>query len=166
MVVHAREKGTTVARATDNEALVAIARRFIEECFNKGDMAVADELLAATAIQHDPSITDEPRGHEGIKREIVRLRMTFPDLRVTVCDVAAEGDRVVAYLWISGTNTGSYRGMPATGAYAVWRAINTFRIVDGHIVEQWGVTHCSSTLKKLGLIPVETSPIGGHVGAC
>jgi len=152
MVVHARETGTAIAGATDNAAVV---RRFIEECFNKGDMAVADELLAGAAIQHSPSIADEPLGPEGVKQEIVRLRMVFPDLHVTACNVAAEGDRVVAYLWIGGTHTGSYRGMRATGTYAAWKAITTFRIAGGHIVEQWGVADCASTLKRLGLIPEE-----------
>jgi len=158
MVVHAQEKGTAIAgiaRATDNAAMV---RRFIEECFNKGDMAVADELLAGAATQQGPSIADEPLGREDVKQEIVRLRMAFPDLHVTPCTVAAEGDRVVAYLWLGGTNTGSYRGMRATGIYAAWKAINTFRIADGHIVEQWGMADCASTLKRLGLIPEETQP--------
>ncbi len=152
MVVHAREKGTIIVRATSN---AAIARRFIEECFNKGDMAVADEVLAVTAVWHNVSSAGEPLGPEEVKREIVRLRMAFPDLHVTACRVAAEGDRVVAYLWIGGTHTGSYRGLRATGTYAAWKAITTFRIADGRIVEQWGMTDCARTLKKLGLIPVE-----------
>jgi len=155
MIVHTQEKGATVTRAADN---AAIARRFIEECVNKGDMAVADDVLAVTFVRHghDPSIADEPRGPEGITRDIVMLRMAFPDLHATMCAIVAEDDRVVAYLWMGGTNTGSYRGMPATGTYATWKAITTMRIVDGHIVELWGLAACSRTLKKLGLIPEET----------
>jgi len=153
MIVHAQEKGATVTRAADN---AAIARRFIEKCVNKGDMAVADDVLAVTFVRHGPSIAVEPRGAEGITGDIVMLRMAFPDLHATMCDIVAEGDRVVAYLWMGGTNTGSYRGMPATGTYATWKAITTMRVVDGHIAELWGLAACSRTLTTLGLIPEET----------
>ncbi len=152
MVTYAQEKRMAIAGATDN---TAIARRFVEECFNKGDMTVADELLAGAASQRSPTLDDGPRGPEDVKQDIVRLRMAFPDLHVTMRTVA-EGDRVVAYLWMGGTNTGSYRGARATGRYAAWKAINTFRIADGRIVEQWGMADCASTLKRLGLIPEET----------
>lgn len=124
----------------------AIARRFIEACFNAGDLAVADELIARTAIQHTPSILGEPPGPggSGIKREIMLARLAFPDLHVAITHIAADGDTVVARLWISGTHTGSYRGMPATGAYAAWDAASVLRIADGRIVELWWGTKRSN----------------------
>ncbi|HEY1205136.1 MAG TPA: ester cyclase, partial [Bryobacteraceae bacterium] len=60
------------------------------------------------------------------------------DLRITVQQMVAEGDKV-AVLWIfRGTHTGSgYQGLPPTGARVEVRGTTIWRIVDGRITEEW-----------------------------
>ncbi len=69
----------------------AIARRWFEELWNTGNVAVADELLAPSYIGHDPLWPDLGPGPEGVKRFVTRYRSAFPDFHFTIEDQIAEG---------------------------------------------------------------------------
>jgi steroid delta-isomerase-like uncharacterized protein len=62
---------------------------------------------------------------------------SFPDLTVEVHDVIAEGDRVAVRLTMRGTQLGEFSGMPPTGRRIVSSAMNSYRINDNRIVEEW-----------------------------
>jgi predicted ester cyclase len=68
------------------------------EAFGSGDVAAADELLDPEAISHDPATPaamQSLRGPEAFKRTVSMYRTGFPDLRMVVDDVVADGDKVV-----------------------------------------------------------------------
>jgi predicted ester cyclase len=71
----------------------AIVRRWTEEGFGKGNLAVADEVVATDFVNHNPVAEQRP-GREGLKQAVAMLRGAFPDLRVEIEDMIAEGDRV------------------------------------------------------------------------
>ena len=48
----------------------ALARRVLEEMFNKGNLDVADELLASDYVDHDPAMPEDIRGPEGFKQYV------------------------------------------------------------------------------------------------
>lgn len=73
----------------DNKALV---RRYVEEVLNQKNLAVVDELLATTFVDHDSSMP-EAKGPEGIKRLAAMVHASFPDLHFTIGEMIAEGDR-------------------------------------------------------------------------
>jgi steroid delta-isomerase-like uncharacterized protein len=77
----------------------------------------------------------------------------IPDWHVTVHDLIAEGDRVVATLTLQGTHSGPYFGLPATGKSFVTTAIDVYRLVDGRIVEGWSVVDALAFFNQLGLVP-------------
>ena len=68
-------------------------------------------------------------------RDYVRA---FPDLRLQIDDMIAEGDRVVTHLSGSGTQLGEFRGVPPTGNRVGLRVIVISRLLDLQIVEEWG----------------------------
>ena len=75
----------------------ALVRRFHEEVWNKGNVAAVDEFMGAEYVDYAiPS--GLPPGTEGLKQAITTYRTAFPDLKATVDDIFAEGDRV-AYRW-------------------------------------------------------------------
>jgi len=75
----------------------AIARRVYEEGFNAHNPAVADELFTVDFVQHVPSALPGFRGdREGVKQGFAMSFGAFPDWHVTVEDMLAEGDKVVA----------------------------------------------------------------------
>jgi predicted ester cyclase len=126
-----------------------LVRRFFEEGLGRGNLDLVDELVAPDAVMHNPLILDAPRSVCG---SIEMLRRAFPDLSVEVLDLIAEGDRVAAFLRLSGTNTGAYRRGGATNRHASMRAFFIWRIADGRLAESWGVADRFDFLQQLGII--------------
>ena len=72
----------------------AIVRRQEEELFTQGNLDAADEVYAPDYVGHDPSNLEDIQGLEAAKQAAADYRKAFPDLRVSVEDVIAEGDKV------------------------------------------------------------------------
>jgi len=64
-------------------------------------------------VDHNAVIFMQPEGPGGVQEGVRMLLRGFPDLHLTIEELIAEGDRVVARFTMSGTNTGEYRGLPA-----------------------------------------------------
>jgi steroid delta-isomerase-like uncharacterized protein len=80
------------------------------------------------------------------------LLMALPDMRFTIEELLADGDTVVARFATHGTETGTFQGIPATGAAATASGIAIYRLTDGKIVEQWLEYDRLGTLQQLGVI--------------
>jgi predicted ester cyclase len=79
----------------------------------------------------------------------------LPDIKVTVEDILAEGDRVFSRARFQGTNTGEFNGMPPTGKRIDVRwSMCEARVQDGLIVEEWEVVDQLEITRQLGLIDV------------
>ncbi len=131
----------------------ALVRRLYDEGFNAGNLDIVDQLVAPDVVTHNPIILDAPRGSDSIRGGIAMLRRSFPDLHVTILDLIAEGDRVAAFLLMSGTNTGDYRRGGATDRHGSMRAFFIWRVADSRLVECWGVADRFGLLQQLGIIP-------------
>ena len=137
----------------------ANARRFLEEVVNRGNVAVIDELSSPSFVDHTapPGV---PAGNEGFKAFITMFRAAFPDLRYTIDDEIAEGDKVVERVTASGTMKGDFQGMPASGKTATWSEIHITRFENGKAVEHWGVADQLGMLAQLGFAEVPGQPAG------
>ena len=130
-----------------------IARRAVE-IFGSGDLDELDKLVSEDAVDHD---TQNPNvgihGPEGAKRTAAMYRAAFPDLKITVEDQIAEGDKVVTR-WIAvGTHDGDLPGLPASGRSSTVTGIGIDRIEGGKIVEAWGNWDTLGMLQQLGAVP-------------
>jgi steroid delta-isomerase-like uncharacterized protein len=140
----------------ENKSLV---RHLIEEVWDRGDFGVVDELVASEYVGHSPSVATETRGTEGYKQFFVGLRTAFPDLRFTVEDQIADGDRVVSRWTARGTHQGEFAGIPPTGRQGVIRGTSTFRIAEGKVVECWTNMDDLGLLQQLGILPVPAQTV-------
>ena len=113
-----------------------ILRRLGEELINQGDLEPADELYSSDSVDHMPA-PGQVAGPEGVKRDFARIRASFPDWHQEIEDVIAEGDKVVVRWRSTGTHSGDFMGLPATGIRASWTGVGIFRLEDGKIVERW-----------------------------
>jgi steroid delta-isomerase-like uncharacterized protein len=131
----------------------AIVGRWLDEFWNKGNVAVVDELGAPTMLLYYP-LTGELRGRESVKQMIRQFRTAFPDASFSLeGDLIAEGDKVVAHWKGVATQKGAFGGIPATGKSATWTGISIFRIADGKVAEETGEEDALSVLQQLGLVP-------------
>src|SRR4051812_32534555 len=100
-----------------SEANKHLVRRWFEEVWNKGQESTIDELLAPNGVGHGLGEGEaELHGPAELKQFVRNMRGSFPDVHISVEDLIAEGDRVMARVLVSGTHTGAgVVGAPATG---------------------------------------------------
>jgi steroid delta-isomerase-like uncharacterized protein len=134
--------------AEENKALV---RRFVEEFWNEGNTAAADELMAVDAAIHMP--TGEVADPDGLKSFAGTWRESFPDWHSTFEELIAEGDRVAERWTGRGTHRGRLQGIPSTGKRVEVPGSVFFRIVGGKIVEFRGQLDMMSLMQQLGVMP-------------
>jgi steroid delta-isomerase-like uncharacterized protein len=132
----------------ENKALV---RRFVEEFWNEGNMATADELMAVDAEIHMP--TGEVVNLDGLKSFASTFRGSFPDWHSTFEELIAEGDRVAERWTGRGSHRGELQGIPPTGKRVEVPGSVFYRIVGGKIVEFRGQLDMMSLMQQLGVIP-------------
>jgi predicted ester cyclase len=70
------------------------AFRRVTDAFSSGDFSAFDDLIAPDMVEHNPAPGQAP-GPEGMKQMAGMFRTAFPDARITVEDLIAEGDKVV-----------------------------------------------------------------------
>jgi predicted ester cyclase len=143
---------------TANKELV---RQLVERAFNAGELEAVAELVSPAVVTHNPLILHAPTGGDSIRGGIEMLRRAFPDMRVEILDLIAEGDRVASFLRVSGTNTGDYRRGGATGRRASMRAFFIWRVAEGRIVESWGVADRFELFQQLGMVPSDDELAAG-----
>jgi steroid delta-isomerase-like uncharacterized protein len=131
----------------------ATARRWSEELWGRGDLAVADEIIAPDYVRHDPGDPFPARGPEDVKRIVTMLRRMLPDLNIEVEAMVAEGEMVVSRYTSTATDSVGYMGMPPTGKKIRTSATQFFRFDNGKIAESWAVRDDLGTLRQLGHLP-------------
>ena len=118
------------------------ARQLLEQSFNDGNFELAEQLIAADAVNHDPAEPAELRAlreTEVLKRTVRVYRTGFPDVRITVDNVIAAGDKVVLRWHSEGTHRGELAGLAPTGARGSVTGISIDQWKDGEVVELGGM---------------------------
>src|SRR5947209_9403143 len=90
----------------------ALTRRAYD-AFNQRDLAAFYELITPDFVLHNASTTIQ--GLEAYKQWISLHLIAFPDARLTIEEMLAEGDKVVVRQTFRGTHQGDLMGIPSTG---------------------------------------------------
>lgn len=110
----------------------AIVRRF-HESISKDNLAIIDELVSPDYVSHGPGFA--ARGPEGVKRHFAAMFEAIPDIRFSVEDMVAEGDKVAVRLAYHGTLPAPMMGQAESVAGT---SLAILYVVGGKIVESWG----------------------------
>ena len=141
---------TTDTRST-TDTNKAIVRRFVDEVFVAGRMDAVDDLVAPNFVPHSWPGTGP--GPDELKGAMKRVFAGLSDVRMTIEDVIAEGDRVVVRLTAQAVHSGEFMGMPASGKSYSIPEIHIFRISDGKVAEHWGQADLLGMMRQLGAMP-------------
>lgn len=128
----------------------AIARKFLR-MFELGDSSLADEIVAADYISHGSP--NPNTGSEGVKASVNTFKNAFPDAKVKIEFLVAEGDKVVSRHTWSATHQSEYMGLPATGKQVNLDVMAAFGIADGKIREAWVIGDMLGVMQQLGMAP-------------
>jgi steroid delta-isomerase-like uncharacterized protein len=131
----------------------AKVRRLFDELWNKGNLPVADELISPTYTHHDASTPDVGQGPESEKKRVVLYRTAFNDLRLTVEDMIAEGETVMARWSCRGVHKGDLNGIAPTGKQIAISGVSVVRFASGKMVEGWINWDALGLMQQLGAVP-------------
>ncbi|KIL38104.1 hypothetical protein SD70_28545 [Gordoniibacillus kamchatkensis] len=134
----------------------AIVRRWVDEVLNKQDLSVLDRLVMPDVVNHAVPVAELRYGFENFKRAIGALFVAFPDHRMEIEDMGAEGDKV----WYRGTRSGTHLGpgplpgIEPSGKYVAVQHIHILRLENGKIAEHWAIRDDLGFLRQIGLFPM------------
>jgi steroid delta-isomerase-like uncharacterized protein len=129
-----------------------IIRRSFEELWNKGNLSLADDLFTPNYAHHDPSTPDFGRGPESEKKRATLYRTAFPDLQLTIEDIIAEGQTVMARWSCRGTHKGDLSGIAPTGKQVTISGVSIARFTNGKMVEGWVNWDALGLMRQLGVV--------------
>jgi predicted ester cyclase len=143
---------TVPTRPSTDSAALTVLRRVFAEGFARGDGTVIDELCAPDLIEHQFGMAgtgDDARTQ--VKKAIGQVHAAIPDLTFAIEDWAENGDALWGRVRVTGTHTGPFFG-PPTGRPVDITVIDVIRVVDGRIVEHWGVPDRFAMLAQTGVL--------------
>jgi steroid delta-isomerase-like uncharacterized protein len=141
--------GGTLSEMSD--ANIAVIRRFYEELWNRGDLAVAQELLQPE-IRFRGSFGTTIEGIPAFMRYVERTRAAFPDWHNRIDELIAADEKVVARMTWTGTHQGEFFGIPPTGRTVAYVGAAIFEIRHGKIHDGWVVGDTQELWRALGVL--------------
>jgi steroid delta-isomerase-like uncharacterized protein len=129
----------------------ALARRWFEDLFSRGDLEAANEIISADFVDH--LTHEDERGLEELKHYVTIYRTAFPDIRDAVEDIVAEADKVVVRWTSRGTHQGEFMGVAPTGRHVTFTGMRLFRIAENEIAESWVNIDARGLQEQLGTVP-------------
>jgi steroid delta-isomerase-like uncharacterized protein len=129
-----------------------IVRRLFKDFLSKGNLAVADQIIAANHVHHDPATPDFGLGPEGQKKTISLYRNAFPDLQFKVNEMIAAGNFVTTRYTSTGTHKAEFNGIAPTNKTLSVEGIAINRLSRGKIVETWVVWDALGLKQQLGQV--------------
>jgi steroid delta-isomerase-like uncharacterized protein len=146
----------------------ALARRYLEEVWSKGNTDVIDAVLSTNytlrvlqgSSGHEERVV---RGIERLKQSIELYHRAFPDLRITPQTIIAEDDRIVVEWTALATHSGEFRGIPPTGKRVSYAGISIYRIEGGKIADEVYLGDRLGLWQQLGLV-ADSRKLAAEVG--
>lgn len=129
-----------------------VAARFyqrVNDAMETGNFALMDDVVARNAVDHNPTPGQVP-GREGIKKAFGEFREAFPDMRMTVEDMVAEGDKVACRFVIRMTHRGQFQEIPPTGKQITVSGIDILKFANGALTDRWGEFDSLGFMQQLG----------------
>ncbi|HTA39711.1 MAG TPA: ester cyclase [Candidatus Acidoferrales bacterium] len=134
----------------------AVAQRHIDEVWNKGNLDSMDETHVKDYIHHDPhdpwQRTHDP-GPDAVKKLVHFYRNAFPDLCLTIDEIIAEGDVVVARFSSHATHKQQFGNIKPTNKTVKITGVFWWRFADGKIIEGRSYWDAHAFLRQLGAVP-------------
>ena len=132
------------------------AQYYIDEVWNKGNLDIMEETHAESYMHHDPHdpwTRDHGPGADAVKKLIRFYRTAFPDLHLTIEEIVAEGDVVVARFSSRGTHKEELAGHKATHKTVKLQGIFWWRFENGKIAEGRPYWDAHGFMRQIGAIP-------------
>lgn len=125
--------------------------RYHQRLWGSGDLTAIDEAFAPFAVVHLTGF--DGSAVQTVRDDATRYQGAFTDVSTAVLSLLAEDDRVVLHWSTTGTHTGPYGKVAATGKAITMTGIDIFRVADGRIVELWSMWDGLDVYDQMGVLP-------------
>ena len=130
-----------------------IVRRFFKDLWNKGNLAVADPIIAPNHALHDPATPDFGKGPDGMKQIVTLYRNAFPDVQFKIDHMIDADNFVTTRYTATGTHKGELRGIAPTNKSIKVEGILITRMSRGRFGESWVIWDALGLMEHLGAVP-------------
>jgi steroid delta-isomerase-like uncharacterized protein len=119
---------------------------------NMRNISVADEVFHPDCVIHINGNPERDLSLDNFKQMIAGLLAAFPDLHLTINDEFMAGDKASFRWTATGTNTGPFGDMPATGRKIEIEGLIIDHVVDGKVKYRWELWDQMAMMQQLGLV--------------
>ncbi len=128
-------------------------RRCFEDIIVRGELEVADDVLAEdvrfTTVNGDVLV-----GRRAFKTFADQFRTAFPDIAFDFEEEFTDGELVCTRYLMHGTFLSTLLGVLPNGNAFTVRGIDTFRVIDGKVVEIFASFDTLGQMRQLGIVRV------------
>jgi steroid delta-isomerase-like uncharacterized protein len=128
----------------------ALAERFAETLTDH-DLDAFAELLDEDYVNHNRFAQPGKSGSIDIFAAFLNA---FEDFRVEVDDIIDAGGTVVGRYTYRGRHTGTFMGIPPSGAEIEMHSIDIWRVRDGRLHEHWDELNTLEFFQQINAVPV------------
>ena len=127
----------------------------VQEIWNEGNLALADELLAPDFVEHlidfgDFGEDEDIVGIDAYKEHVTNMRTIVPDIHFTTEEIIVKDDKIVWRWTYTGTNTEPMGDIPPTGKKLRLSGISIVQVVNEKFAEEWTYHNEAAFLRQLG----------------
>jgi len=130
----------------------ALAERFAETLTDH-DLDGFAELLAEEYVNHNRYAAPGKDGSVAVFADFIAA---FEDFRAEVNDIIDAGDTLVGRYTYRGRHTGTFLGVPPSGAEIELHSIDIWRVRDGRLHEHWDELNTLEFFQQIGAVPALT----------
>ncbi|MDR3575257.1 MAG: ester cyclase [Anaerolineaceae bacterium] len=114
-----------------------IVRGYVQAILVDRDFSKFEKYTAPGFYIDRSAVPEAIKGEQGLHTQMDMLYTAFPDMKLHIVEIVAEGDKVVVRFEGPGTQTGTFAGIPPSGKRAVWKGLVMYHVVDNKITEAW-----------------------------
>lgn len=124
---------------------------FHRRLWGQGDHTAIDDLFLPDAVVHFTGF--DGSAVQTVRDDAARWWGAFDDVKTSIEDLLADGDRVVVRWSTSGRHIGDYGKVSATGKRITMSGIDIFRFEEARVVECWSMWDGIDVFDQLGVLP-------------
>lgn len=128
-----------------------LSLRLFKEVWNEGKLELIDEFNTPNAVIHDPYVPIKTKGPAAAREYLQFFRKSFPDLILNVEDQIAEGDKLVAFLTVTGTHKGEFLGIAPTFKKTTVSCVVMLRFEGDRIAESQSLWDALGFMRAAGV---------------
>jgi len=135
---------------TANKSLII---EVYDHVINQRDFDRFLDLTAEHYTDHSNPATFMPT-RDGTLLAWRMMARSFPDLKVEILDMIAEGDRVAVRVQTTGSHAGAFGPFGTSGTKLDFESTMFWRIEGGKLTERWALTDTGPSIRQFGLAGV------------